>query len=152
MGSVFAAVEHWVAQTAYFVGHIQFRTDAEVRRLAAEHIFEVLQVLLDCVLAVLRLDHFFALFFHLKRRSVICVGVAVLNELTAVVLDLFKVVRTERHFVRHNLKSLEISYDVLNKLDLLSCWVRVIKAQNHRALVHLCVVIVEHRGFYVADV
>ena len=101
---------------------------------------------------MLRLDHFFALFFHLKRRSVVSVSVVVLYQLAAIVLDLLKVVRTERHAVRHNLEGLQICLDVFNKFNLFSCWVSVVEAQNHRSLVHLCVVIVEHRSFNVANV
>jgi hypothetical protein len=64
MRDVLASVENWVSKTLNLVLHVQLSSDAVSSCFATNHVVKVLQILLNRVLAVFRLDAFVALLFH----------------------------------------------------------------------------------------
>lgn len=66
-------------------------------------------------------------------------------------MDLAKIVRTVSDSVWEDLQGLEVSLDVFDEFKFFSNGVCVIEAKDHFTLVHLSVVIVEHRCLNVAN-
>jgi len=81
---------------------------------------------------------------HLLFWQVVSVGISILDELAAVLLDLVEVVRAESTLIRDNIECLKILHDVLDELNLLGGGVGIVEAQDHFSFVHLSIMIVEH--------
>ena len=106
MRCVLTSVENWVAQTLNLVLHVKFSPDAESSNFSRKHIVEVLKILLDSVLAVFGLDSFISLLLHDISWSVVSVCISISNELAAVLLNLFEIIRTVRNLIGSDAKSL----------------------------------------------
>ena len=139
---VLTSVEYGVSQTLHFVLHVQLSSNTVSRCFSSNHVIEVLQILLNSVLAVFRLNAFVALLFHQVSGCIISVSITVGDEFAAVSFDLFKVIGTVRNLVRNNLESFKVSQNVLDELKFLGKWIRVIEAQNHFSTVHFCIMVV----------
>lgn len=149
---VLASVEHGVSEALDLVLHVQLGSDAVSLDLSSEHIVEDLHVLFGSVRAVLGFDTVVSLELHLLGGSVVSISVALLDELAAVALDLFKPVGGVRNLIGDDLKSLQVTENILDKLHLFIERVGIVEPKDHLTVPHFGVMIVEHGGLDVTNV
>lgn len=140
-----AAIKDRISQALHLILHVLLGPNAERADLPAEHIFEELQVLLDGIRAMLTLNALISLQFHLLSWRVVSVRQTLLDQSFGVSLDLLEIVGGVSDLVGGNVECFQITRHILGELDLFVHGVRVVKAQNHFALVHARVVEI-HQG------
>ena len=128
MRDVLASVENRVSKTLDFVLHVQLSSDTVSSCFATNHVIKVLQILLNRVLAVFRLDAFVALLFHQISGCVVSVSITISDEFATVSFYLLEVIRTVRDLVWNYFEGFKVSQNVFDELDLLCKRVRVVEA------------------------
>ena len=120
VGQEVRAVDDRIAQRLVRVIDAQLGTETPTRALrrALGHLLEVLEVVLDRVVAVLGGNAVHALLSHLLLLGVVRVRFTSLNHLQGVLIQLIEVVRRMRNFVAVDVEKCEVLEDGLLEFGL----------------------------------
>lgn len=148
---IFASVKDWVSETLELILHVHLTSNAPSLSGSLQHLFEDLQVFLWGSFSEFTFNTIVSLIFHLLSSSVISITISITDEFSHVISNLREVVGSVSDLIWYNIKSFQVSDNVLDKLKFFFEWIGVIKTKDHLSFVNFGVVIIDHSGLYVTN-